>query len=151
MIQKLPGYDQAQELVKLYRKVGFTSEEIAEQLITIEKLIFAELVTETETGMNEEDKKKFDKFLLEKSPSPEEIAKFLKLDKQTLSQKIERKIQQLVDQLTEDLTKAELSLEELKASLSKIELPKKPSQQAEKPKKSFFQKILSPFYEVMAK
>ncbi len=145
-MQKLPGYNQAQELVKLYRKVGFKNEEIAEQLITIEKLIFAELVVETEEGMNEEDKKKFDQFLLEKSPSPEEIAEFLKLDKQTLAQKIESKIQQLVDQLTEDLTKAELSLEELKASLSKIELPKEQSKPAEKPQKSFFQKILSPFY-----
>lgn len=123
MAQKLPGYHQAQELIKLYQKAGFTNEEILKQLATIEELIFAELVAEIEEGMNEEEKREFDKFL-EKSTTPEEIAKFLKLNREELTQKMEGRIQKFIDQLTEDLTRAELSLEELKAALTNLRLPK---------------------------
>lgn len=147
MAQKLPGYNQAQKLIKLYRKAGFTDSEIAEQLTILEELIFAELVSEIEKGMSEEGKRQLDKFL-EKSPSPEAIAKFLQLDKGELSKKIERKIQEFVDQLTEDITKAELSLEELKSALLNLKIPKeqKPeesTQETGKANESLFQKILA--------
>lgn len=66
--------------------------------------------------MSEEEKKKFDEFL-EKGPKVEEIAEFLKLDQEKISQKIESRFQEFTDQLKQDLVQSELSLEKLKARL----------------------------------
>lgn len=116
MNQKLAGYKQAQELVKLYRQVGFSDEEIAEELTIMENLLLAEVIEEVEKRMSDEEKKKFDEFL-KKKPEPEEIAQFLKLDKEKINQKIETRLQESTDQLKKDLVESELSLEKLKARI----------------------------------
>lgn len=116
MNQKLAGYKQAQELIKLYRQVGFSDEEIAEELTIMENLLLAEVIEEVEAKMSEEEKKKFDEFL-KKKPQPEEIAQFLKLDKEKINQKIETRLREFIDQLKKDLVEFELSLEKLKAKL----------------------------------
>lgn len=116
MNQKLPGYEKAQELVKLYRQVGFSDGEIAEEMIIMENLLLAELIEEVEGKMSEEEKRKFDAFL-DQNPKPEEIAKFLNLDKEEINQKIEARLQEFIDQLKQDLVESELSLEKLKAKL----------------------------------
>jgi len=91
----LPGYEKTKELITLYRQAGFTNEEISRELLTIEKLIFAELVGEIEERMSEEEKKRFDDFL--KVPrEPEEIAQFLKINKEEISLKIESRLQELI-------------------------------------------------------
>ena len=105
MNQKLPGYHQAQKLIKLYQKAGFTKEEIVDRLTTLEELFFTEIVVEIEEGMSDQEKAAFDRFL-EKAPTPEEIAKFLNLTQEKMKQKFEKKIQAFVDQLEADLKKA---------------------------------------------
>lgn len=116
MNQKLPGYKQAQELIKLYRQVGFSDKEIAEELTIMENLILAEVIEDIEEKMSDEEKKRFDEFL-KKKPQPEEIAQFLKLNKEKINQKIETRLQKFIDQLKQDLVQSELSLEKLKTAL----------------------------------
>lgn len=128
MQTKLPGHDQAQKLVKLYRQAGFSNLEIADQLVMLEEVIMAELICEIEKGMSEEAKRQFGEFLAD-GPTPEEIAQFLNLNKEELTKKIEQKIQVFVDQLEEDLTKANLSLEELRSALNRFKLPSKEKRQ----------------------
>jgi len=106
MNQKLAGYQKAQELVKLYRQVGFSDEEIAEELTVMENLILAELIDEVETKMSEEEKKDFDEFL-DRKPEPGKIAQFLKLDKEKINQKIEGRLQEFTDQLKQDLVQSD--------------------------------------------
>jgi hypothetical protein len=104
MKQKLPGYQQAQKLIKLYQKAGFSNEEIADRLTTLEELIFTEIVVEIEEGMSKQKRAAFDRFLA-KAPTPEKIAKFLNLDQKKMNQKIEKKIEDFTNQLEADLKK----------------------------------------------
>lgn len=113
---KLPGYEEGQKLIKLYKKAGFSDEEIVQQLATIEELVLTELIHEVEEKMNEEEKKKFDEFLSQ-GATPEKIAEFLKLNKEEIVQKMKAHLQKFIDQLNEELAKSELPLEELKTSL----------------------------------
>lgn len=107
MVSKLPGYEQAQQLTRLYKKAGFSDEEIAEELVIMENLLLDELITETEQQMNEEEKEKFDKFL-QRGPKSEEIAAYLKLDSKKIAAKIESRLQETIDQYQQTLTKQSL-------------------------------------------
>ena len=114
--KKLLGYKQAQELIRLYRQAGFSDQEIAEELTIVENLLLAELLEDIEEKMSDGEKKKFDEFL-KNNPKPEEIARFLKLDQEKISQRIETRLQEFTNQLKKDLVESELPLEKLKARL----------------------------------
>ena len=102
MKQKLPGYNQAQKLIELYRRAGFNDQEIAEELVLLEELILAEIIHEVELGLDEEKKRELDQLSLNSS-SPLKIAELLGLTQEDLSLKIEQKTQAFIDQLEQDL------------------------------------------------
>lgn len=100
--KKLPGYEETQELIRLYRQAGFTDKEIAEELTTINNLLLVELIGGIEEEMSDEEKRKFDEFL-KKKPSPEEIARFLQLDQEKIAQEVKSRLQKFISQLKKDM------------------------------------------------
>ena len=108
MMKKLPGYEKAEELIALYKKAGFSDEETAKELMTIEKLVLAELVGEIEQKMTPAEKQSFDDFL-KNGPKPEEIASFLKLEPTELAQKIDSKLQNLIDRFKQEIAAKQAS------------------------------------------
>lgn len=112
----LPGYEETQELIELYRKVGFTEEEITERLLALERLLQEEIFAGILNSLSEAEKKQFDQFLVN-LPSGEEVAKFLKLDSQKIKGQIKGKLRALVDQLKEEVVRSDISLEEIKKEI----------------------------------
>lgn len=96
--QKLAGYEEAQELVKLYQAQGYTNEQISQRLLALENQVMEELIDDLEARLTEEEKARFDA-LISEDPDPQKAAAFLKLDKNELEQKIKLRLQKVIAEL----------------------------------------------------
>ncbi len=104
MDKKLPGYQQTEKIINLYRQAGLSDAEITERLAILENLVLTEIISGIEEKMTAEEKKKFDEFLNTKEmPKPEAIAQFLKLDKQEINRKFESHLDQLLAKLSKNV------------------------------------------------
>lgn len=112
---KLPGYEKAKELIALYKKAGFCDEEIASEMLEIEKLILGEIFADVQEKMSREEKERFERLLLLK-PTPEEIARWLKLDANQITEKINSRLQSLIDEFKEKLAASDKTFQDFRQS-----------------------------------